>query len=64
MANDSIPHADARFHAWRNNFVTNVNRHLADSALAAAMSWTSTIAPRRERATTRSTPPAPANYRG
>jgi hypothetical protein len=35
MANDYIPRPDARFHAWRNNFVTYVNGHLSDSGLAA-----------------------------
>ena|GEM_PF-6290308 len=35
MANDYIPRPDARFHAWQNNFVTYVNGHLADLALAA-----------------------------
>ncbi len=34
MANDYIPRPDARFHAWQNNFITYVNRHLADSWLA------------------------------
>ena len=34
MANDYIPRPDARFHAWRNNFVTAVNGHLADLGLA------------------------------
>ena len=35
MGNDSIPHPDAQFHACRNNFVTYVNGHLPDWALAA-----------------------------
>jgi len=30
MANDDIPRPAARFHAWRNNFVTYVNGHLAE----------------------------------
>jgi len=34
MANDYIPRPDAQFHAWRNNFVTYVNGHLADLGLA------------------------------
>ena len=34
MANDSIPRPDARFHARRNNFATNVNGHPADLGLA------------------------------
>jgi hypothetical protein len=37
MANDSIPCPDGPFHAWRNNFVTYVNGHLADLALAAGV---------------------------
>ena len=36
MANDSIPRPDARLHPWENNFVTYVNGHPADLALAAA----------------------------
>ncbi|MGB2987601.1 MAG: hypothetical protein WBE26_17180 [Phycisphaerae bacterium] len=49
MANDCIPRRDARFHAWRNNFVMYVNGHLADLGLAAgdvvdlnnsAVTWT------------------------
>ncbi len=35
MANDYIPRPDAQFHAWRNNFATYVNGHLADLGLAA-----------------------------
>ena len=37
MANDYVPRPDAQFHAWRNNFVTDVNGHLADLALAAGV---------------------------
>ena len=37
MANDHIPRPDARFHVWRNNFVTYVNGHLADLGLAAGV---------------------------
>ena len=35
MANDYIPHPDARLHAWQNNFVAHVHGPLADSTLAA-----------------------------
>ena len=35
MANDGIPRLGTRFHAWRNNFLTYVNGHPADLALAA-----------------------------
>ena len=41
MANDPIPHADARFHAWQNNFVTYVNGHLPDSGLASGHGFVS-----------------------
>ena len=34
MANDQIPRPDARFNAWRNNFVTYINGHVADLAPA------------------------------
>ena len=37
MANDYIPRPDARFHAWRNNFVTYVNGHPTDLGLAAGV---------------------------
>ncbi len=37
MANGYIPRPDARFHAWRNNFVTYVNGHLAELACATMM---------------------------
>ncbi len=35
MANDYIPRPDARFPAWRNNFHTYVNGHLAGPPLTA-----------------------------
>ena len=35
MPNDYIPRPDARFPAWRNNFATYVNGHLADLGLEA-----------------------------
>ena len=36
MANDYIPRPHARFHAYRNNLVTYVTDHPADSGLEAA----------------------------
>ena len=53
MANDYIPRPDAQFHAWRNNFATYVNGHLADWGLAAGVMGAKT------RVKVGDTPPTP-----